>query len=251
MPPSKSIYKSALTRLGQHAYRLLARHAKKVHIDSKSLQGSHYCSQDGQDRWVAEVLLPGQHAGVFVDVGAHDGITFSNTLFFEKELGWTGVAIEPNPDVFEQLLANRNCFAVHGCISSSPGPKRYLKVTGYSEMLSGLVDHYDPRHLERVRREVAEHGGSIDEIEVPSFTLNEIVENRKLKHINYLSVDVEGAEVDVLRSLDFRRHPVNIIGAENNYKDWRLPALMRLRGYRLHSIVRDEFYLPKRQDKRG
>lgn len=251
MTPSKSISKSALARLERIAYRLLARHATEVHIDARSQSGSLYRGQYGQDRWVAEELLPGQRGGVFVDVGAHDGISFSNTLFLETELGWTGVAIEPNPDVFRKLQANRSCFVVHGCASSTPGPKMYLKVSGYSEMLSGLVEEYDPRHLERIRREVAEHGGSTAEIAVPSFTLNEILESQALKHIDYLSVDVEGAEVDVLRSLDFRKHPVRIVGAENNYKDWRLPALMRLQGYRLHSIVGDEFYLPKRQDTRG
>jgi len=54
----------------------------------------------GQDVFVAE-LLSFKKNGVFVDIGANDGVTISNTWYFEKELGWDGIAIEPIPQIYE------------------------------------------------------------------------------------------------------------------------------------------------------
>src|SRR5215510_8537437 len=73
----------------------------------------HYHSQHGQDRFIDTNLLRGKRGGVFVDVGAYDGVALSNTCYFEKELGWTGLCIEPNPIVFERLTQNRNCTTVN------------------------------------------------------------------------------------------------------------------------------------------
>src|SRR5258706_11369284 len=59
-----------------------------------------YYSQHSQDRFVDNFLLHGKRGGVFVDVGAYDGVALSNTYYFEKELGWQGICIEPNPMAF-------------------------------------------------------------------------------------------------------------------------------------------------------
>src|SRR3974390_100826 len=67
-----------------------------------------YYSQIGPERNLKGGAFCGKRNGVFVDVGAYDGISFSNTLMFERELGWTGLCIEPNPDVFPRLIENRS-----------------------------------------------------------------------------------------------------------------------------------------------
>ena len=68
-----------------------------------------FYSQLGQDKFLFENFFRGMRGGVFVDVGAYDGVALSNTYYFEKELGWQGICIEPNPLAFEGLSQNRNC----------------------------------------------------------------------------------------------------------------------------------------------
>ena len=56
-----------------------------------------YKSQDGQDKWANENVFKGKSRGIFVDLGCYDGVTYSNTWYFERVLNWTGVCVEPNP----------------------------------------------------------------------------------------------------------------------------------------------------------
>src|SRR5687767_14863567 len=98
----------------------------------------HFFSQFNQDRFLETEVFKGKRGGVFVDIGANDGITLSNTYFFEKYRDWTGICIEPIPAVFEKLRANRKAICVNGCIAPSNGTAEFLWVSGAAEMLSGL-----------------------------------------------------------------------------------------------------------------
>src|SRR3972149_7086762 len=74
-----------------------------------------YYSQYQQDKWLYENIFKNNTNGFFVDIGASDGIKFSNTYFFEKMLGWNGVCVEPLPDIYKRLIKNRNCICINGC----------------------------------------------------------------------------------------------------------------------------------------
>jgi FkbM family methyltransferase len=224
-------------------YRRLARGARHREWQPEALRAEGYASQCGQDKVVVEEFFPGLRGGVFVDIGAHDGVSFSNTLYLERELGWGGIAVEPMPEVFERLERNRGCIKVQGCISAATGTAKFRRITGYAEMLSGLVGNYDPRHLERIQREIAAQGGSYEELTVRCFRLNDLLEEYRLAEVHYLNVDVEGAELDILRSIDFSAVRIHVCGIENNYRDPRIPELMHARGYDLAAVVGDEFYV--------
>jgi hypothetical protein len=73
-------------------------------------------------------LLPDVSEGFFFDIGANDGINISNTYYFEKVLNWTGIAIEPLPRAYKQLLVNRRCFKVTGCVTDYDGETRFLEI---------------------------------------------------------------------------------------------------------------------------
>ena len=62
-----------------------------------------FYSQVGQDRFLLENFFRGRRGGVFLDIGAYDGETLSNTLFFEKTMGWTGLCVEPLPSAASRL----------------------------------------------------------------------------------------------------------------------------------------------------
>ncbi len=119
-------------------------------------------------------------------------------------------------------------------------------ISGYSEMLSGLVHEYDNRHLDRIQNELGRYGGEYEEIRLRCYTLNWLLGTYGIANIDYLSIDIEGAELSVLESIDFERFHFSIIGVENNYQDYRIPKLLTSHGFVFHSIVGDEFYINRK-----
>lgn len=184
-----------------------------------SLAFSEYYSQYGQDKFVHETFFKNYKGGVFVDIGAHDGISLSNTYFFEKELDWTGICLEPIPHVFDQLQKNRNCLCIRGCAGTEHNAiQHFLQISGYSEMLSGLMDKFDPRHIDRIMHEVKEYDGSCEIIEVPCYNLNKVLEDAGINHVHFLSLDTEGGEFEILQNFDFSKCQIDVITVEDNYK---------------------------------
>lgn len=190
-----------------------------------------YYSQCNQDKFVYENYFHSLTNGTFVDIGAHNGITYSNSFFFENELGWRGLCVEPNPEVFDELKKNRSCISVNGCVTNKSGPGKFLMVTGYAEMLSGLIDKFDPQHIERIKSEIAAHGGTCKVIDVNCYLLNDLLEMYGVPHINFLSIDTEGGEFDIIQSIDYNRFKIDVITLEDNYGDGRFIPFLREKGF--------------------
>jgi FkbM family methyltransferase len=204
-------------------------------------------SQLGQDRIIDEYLR-GKRNGVFVDIGAYDGMTFSNTLMLERERGWTGVCVEPLPDVYAELRKNRSCICVQACIGNREEPEvEFLAVqseAARTRMLSGVLSEYDPRHLARVDVEINEFGGSKSVIRAPMRHLHAVLHEYGIGHVDYLSIDTEGSELLILRSTILAAIGNPCITVENNYDDPSIDAALREQGYRLHMIIEwDRFYV--------
>lgn len=203
-------------------------------------------SQHGQDQYVYKEFFKGKKSpGFFVDIGAADGIGFSNTLFFEKELGWRGICVEPHSGYYSKLVKNRrNSICVNGCIADFTGQGIYMEITGDAQMLSGLVDKYDKRHLERIENEVKENGGTVKKNKVKCYKLNEIFEKNNVEHVDYFSMDVEGSELAILKTLDFDKFSFGVFSIENNYDDPAIRSFMRSKGfYVTKNLGTDEIYV--------
>ena len=192
-----------------------------------------YHSQSGQDKYLDTEVFQGFRRGVFVEVGAWDGLDLSNTAFFEEERGWTGLAIEPLPDRYAALTANRKCATLKCAISDTEGDAEFLVLSGPTSMLSGLTSSYDPRHVSRIDAEVAQLGATKTLLRVPTRRLDTLFREYGLQRVHYLSLDVEGAEAACLRSIDFNAVYIDVIGFENNYADTTLQniAFLKDRGY--------------------
>lgn len=204
-------------------------------------------SQLGQDKIVDE-YLHGKRNGVFVDIGAYDGVTFSNTLMLERERDWTGVCIEPLPDVYAELLKNRRCICVQACIGNREEREvEFLSVHSgvvSTRMLSGVLSEYDPRHLARVDHELNYFGGSKSVIQVPMRNLHTVLQEHGIGNVDYLSIDTEGSELLILRSTILSAIGNPCITIENNYDDPAIDAALQSQGYRLHTpIAWDRFYV--------
>jgi FkbM family methyltransferase len=194
-----------------------------------------YHSQEGQDAFLNTRVFKGFRNGVFVDVGAHDGVTINNTLFFETVQSWSGILVEPLPSVFQQLEKNRpNAIHKNYAISDIETTVDFLEVSGYAEMTSGILASYDPRHARRIRSEIAQLGGKANIIPVQTKRLSGIFAEHSIDHVHYLSIDVEGAEFSVVKSIDFEKVFIDVIGFESNFTDTCGPIVeyLQARGYR-------------------
>ncbi len=204
-----------------------------------------YYGQYQQDKYLDQ-LFKRKNNGFFVDIGAHDGLTFSNSYFFEKERGWSGVCVEPIPEIFEKLNKVRDCIKVNGCISDKVGSENFLRVKGDvvdTEMLSGLVEDYDERHLERIDRELKEYGGTKEEIEVNCYNINTVLKENNITKVDFFTIDTEGNEMKILNTIDFNAFDFDLFIVENNYETEEMNDFMKTKGFkRIKKIGHDEVY---------
>ena len=190
-----------------------------------------YYSQSNQDKFLDKNIFTNLKNGFFIEIGAYDGISLSNTFYFEKNKGWKGICVEPIPSVFGRLIKNRTCECIHGCISKTDGEIEITHVDGPSEMLTGITDNYNQMHRERIEKELNELGGKKTIHLVKTYNLTKIMDDRNIKHINYCSIDVEGSEWDVLQSIDFSRITFDALTIENNYDDNKISDFLGKYGY--------------------
>lgn len=205
---------------------------------------AQYYSQYEQDKFINEHFVKNKRRGFFVDIGAHDGKTYSNTYFFEKELGWKGICFEPLSKPFEKLVALRTAsICLNVCVSPISGTLEFIEAEGYSEMLSGIVSSYHPLHLERLKREVIQYGGDYRIIEVPSVRFNDVMSKFDVFNIDFLSIDTEGSELEILKSINFELYIIKIIAVENNYKISKIRQFLESKGYQFVIHQGDEIYI--------
>jgi FkbM family methyltransferase len=208
--------------------------------------GNPYFSQFRQDEFLNEVIFNRKRNGFFIDIGAHDGITISNTLYFEKAMEWKGLCIEPNPNVFAKLIANRHSTNLNVCVGNGNKTVRFTMIEGYSEMLSGISDAYNEKHLDRINREIESKGGEKKEIDVEMITLDSIPEIQG-QQIDFISIDTEGNEFDIVKSINFDVLDITALVIENNYGDGRIKDYLQGFGYDLvYSLDCDEVFVQKK-----
>lgn len=201
-------------------------------------------SQYGQDLVCLE-LLQEIDSGTFIDIGANDGLTGSNSLLFEKK-GWQGICVEPHPLIFAKLKDVRNCNCLNACITDKDSKVDFLAVHGAANMLSGIESFMDQRHVERIDQEIAKEGGSIQRIEIEALSPSTLIDRFSLSKIDFLSVDTEGCELPILKS--FLSESVTpkpkVISVENGSRTSSLFKYLTTVGYKLYKCAGcDEIYL--------
>lgn len=188
-----------------------------------------FFSQAGQDR-VVERLLQGKRGGVFADIGGYDGLTGSNTLFFEMFRGWTGILVEPAPTQMRKAQELRRCDCFAYGVAGQARTLEFMEVTaGYTQM-SGFLDSYDANLLAQVRGD-PRHTETVHTLQAKP--LGDILSEAGLSQVDFLSLDVEGGEMDILQNFDFDAFDIEIWSIENNTSDPAIPALMQDKGYDL------------------
>ena len=168
-----------------------------------------YKSQFGQDKFVIKKVLNYKKGGYFVDIGAYDGVHLSNTYALEKMLDWRGICVEPSKKFFD-LTKNRNCL----CIQAAAGPDSDTMIQflyyGQSPALSGNISTIS-NHLK-----MEDLIGS-EALEMKTVSLYDLLKkNNAPKYIDYLNIDTEGYEYEILKNFKFDEYKFGVITVEHN-----------------------------------
>jgi FkbM family methyltransferase len=162
--------------------------------------------------------------GFFVEIGAYDGINMSNTYLLEYEHNWKGLCIEANPTYFSYLVNNRpNCINLSYAVfnendkqmsfidDKSGGCSGFVETNSHSHILDNPIITVNTKKLTTI----------LDEINAPNF-------------IEFLSLDTEGSEFEILNSHDFDKYIFGYICVEHNFIDInrkKIRILLESKGY--------------------
>jgi len=179
--------------------------------------------------------------GYFVEIGATNGVSLSNTHLLEKQFGWTGILVEPARCWHEALKANREAHIETRCVwKTSHETVEFREVE--NPVLSGIREYWN-NDAHAANRQRGTH------YPVQTVSLNDLLEICNApQEIDYLSVDTEGSELDILSSFDFSRRRIRVITVEHNFTPARdgIHRLLSKNGYtrRLESVSAfDDWYV--------
>jgi len=186
--------------------------------------------------------------GYFVELGANDGVNQSNTLYYERYKNWHGVLIEPTPHNYLLCRKNRSALSqvfCNACVSFEYKEK-FVEIV-YSNLMSASIglesDIIDPLAHAETGKEVFQQCDDNFIFGAAAKPLNSILNLAKAPHlIDLLSLDVEGAEIEVLKGIDFSQYKFKFMCIETRSKD-KLVAYLASVGYRLVEQITGYDYL--------
>jgi len=189
-------------------------------------------------QWGDDVLVweyfGGRADGVFLEAGANDPKGISQTWLLEKR-GWTGVLVEPVPECCERLRAERPGSKVFQNALGSPAQRGILRLSfppEFSVLAAALPDGAEAGDGERV-------------IEAELMTLDQVLSEAGVTKLNYLSLDLEGMELEALEGLDFTRFAPDLIIVEDRLDDLFKHRFLQAAGYKLvRRNGSNDWYIP-------
>lgn len=202
-----------------------------------------YYSHPGhnQDRWVIDEVFSGKRSGWFIDSGAGpDGIHNSNTYALETHFGWTGLLVEPHPNRFPDVVKNRSAISENVCLTDKLGDVTFTLNTD-APGTSGIIDEMS----EPNRVNAGFDRNEMPTVTVPGVPLWELLRKHNApKTIEYLSLDIEGAEWLALKDFPFDEFRIMCMTIERGGRDYgRLFKRLRSEGYRLARVQgADDFF---------
>jgi FkbM family methyltransferase len=184
--------------------------------------------------------------GFFLEIGCWDGTLISQSAWLERERGWRGLCVDPFPRNF----SDRPTQVCHKAISADGMPRRFVKVFhdrrdgGDVSYFSGFEDSIQA-HAELIRNFC-----SHEMVDVPTITIPLLYDEYKLPlHIDFLSVDTEGAEIEIFESIDFSKFSYGMIVFEHNESEIikrRIGSRLGAHGYEMLDSLRcDDIYVKR------
>jgi len=155
------------------------------------LKPCKFFSQQDEDATMFNMFFRDQRGGTYLELGALDGTLYSNTRFLEETMGWSGVLIEASPPSYEKLAKSR--FEKNILVNRAVCPKKGLVEFWGTNAAAGMVNTL-PENLKA-------HNSGSQMVECEP--LSDILHRSGTTHIDFWSLDVEGGELGVLRSMDW------------------------------------------------
>jgi hypothetical protein len=176
-----------------------------------------FFSLEGQDKWLYENVFGEKYIGTFVEAGVYDGHTGSNTLFFEN-LGWNGLCIEPNVHSFNVIKEKNQRKNIDNSLLFSFSNKKvkFYEWDGWSGILGNFETEIlrgakDPKTLS---------------VEKNTIVWNNLITLGKIPTtIDLLSLDTEGSEFEILRTIDYETIPFRVILVETTHGLFKTQAI--------------------------
>ena len=167
--------------------------------------------------------------GFFVDIGAADGIAISNTYLLEAYVNWKGICVEPNPINYNKLILNRpNSICCDKAIYNKTGLILDFDISHTDQLLSGISSDISSRF-----KPIVDDKKST--IQVQTLSLTDLLDqNNAPNFIEYLSLDTEGSEYEILKNFNFNKYIFGLIDVEHNYIEpirSQIRALLLANGY--------------------
>lgn len=207
---------------------------------------SKQVSQLGQDLWVLKETNEKRN-GYFVEVGATDGVTISNTYLLEKDYDWNGIVVEPNPIYHNDLMRNRNCEICTMAVyteHNKASPEIEFLATDVPDIATIKGYGEDDEFADTRKKESKV-------IKVKTISLYDLLFSYKApEEIDYLSIDTEGSEYDILKAFfdsneNVPVYKINLITVEHNSTPNRekIHQLLNVNGYeRVAQVKWDDYY---------
>ncbi len=197
-------------------------------------------SQIEQERWALAMCL-GRRGGRFAEIGAFDGVLHANTFCLERDHGWGGVLVEPNPLLFAKLAGSRSSACLRKAVHREGGQSLAFVA---SQEIGTLADYAESdAYAEHRRQAISEHG--LITVETVTFDEMDAADGRAGSGFDYVSLDTEGSELDILRTIDFGRHAIALFTIEHNFVEPRrgeMRSLLAKAGYRVLNVGFDDWY---------
>jgi len=193
--------------------------ARDLYLRNYAKRGFFSDGATCQDLWIALVVHPGRRGGFFVDVGAGDGVFGNNTFLLEQRLDWSGLCIEPQPSYHGDLRRWRRAQLVTTAVSD----RQEVVQLACAGFFGGIV-----RWL---REDQADNWREAPRLMAPAAPLAHILDVHDAPpQIDYLSLDIEGGEVEVLRAFPFERYAIAALSVESPERD-EVAAILAPHGY--------------------
>lgn len=186
--------------------------------------------------------------GTFVEAGANDGYSVSNTYYLEKILGWRGLLVEPIPELFDQACRRRRASVVLNAALvpfSREGEQIELIYGNLMSMVVGAMGsaEADQAHIARAATHDPTSGSY--RVSIKGRALSSLIDEAKIGPIDFLSLDVEGFEAPALQGLDLSRHRPRFILVEARFPEEIDAILLPYYDYVAQLTAMDRLYRVK------
>ncbi|CAH1782317.1 unnamed protein product [Owenia fusiformis] len=203
-------------------------HPPSANIPKMKEPIDHHFSQVGQSKYI-DNLLKGKTNGFFIECGAHNGKSLSNSLYFERYRNWTGLLVEPNKKAFQELLnLKRKAHAANVLLCPDNTTRKINFVD--SNFLSGMKEHV---HLR------SDSIAKSKKYPVQCFTLYTLLLAVGVTRVDYFSLDVEGAEISILKTIPFDKIYIKSLTVEYKFNDGH--AIDKEKSHKNLKVIRDFF----------